>query len=236
MNIITPIQHTLEVLNTVKERSGDKIIVSFSGGKDSLVMMDCVAKVFSNIKAFYLYFIPDLNIDKMLYDKFQASYPDVELFKCIHPQTIAYKQYGYMCDSYNTTNRKPKVDFLNTHTYIKQQLGYEWISIGWRQSDGLNRRIALRTYENHAIQPDTKKVYPLSIWNKKDIFAYAQANRIILPDYATRDAAKRKTGFGIGLDYDSLSYMKDNHPADYAKIRKVFPYCEVVFKTKEMYD
>ncbi len=58
--------------------------------------------------------------------------------------------------------------------------GISYSFYGMKQSDGMNRCLMLRGYENEAIS-NTNKVYPLSKWKKSDVMAYIKAKKLPEP-------------------------------------------------------
>ena len=90
-------------------------------------------------------------------------------------------------------------------------------SYGMKQSDGMNRCLMLRGYENEAIS-NTNKVYPLSKWKKSDVMAYIKAKK--LPEPISYNKNKSQ---GLTFLPEVFDYLPRHYPQDLEKIYKVFP-------------
>lgn len=97
------------------------------------------------------------------------------------------------------------------------ETGISYSFYGMKQSDGMNRCLMLRGYENEAIS-NTNKIYPLSKWKKSDVMAYIKAKK--LPEPISYNKNKSQ---GLTFLPEVFDYLRQHYPQDLEKIYKVFP-------------
>jgi sulfate adenylyltransferase subunit 2 len=141
---------------------------------------------------------------------------NVEFIQLPHFANASYIKEGYL----GIKKSEVKNYTLNSIIEIaKKQAGVDWVILGMKQSDGLNRRLMLKTYELQAINEKTKKVYPLSHWANSDVMKYIELNNLIKPISYNKD---RSSGFEPNsIDY--LLFLKNKYPKDLEKLLSVFP-------------
>ena len=125
---------------------------------------------------------------------------------------------GLFCTPQNT--RILKLSDIIQSVRLETQI--EYVFLGMKQSDSMNRRIMLRQYEMQAISP-TKLVYPFSLWKDKDVLRYISNNRLPKPiQYGN------KKSNGITFDLDVYLYLREHYPNDLQKILDVYPLSEKI--------
>jgi sulfate adenylyltransferase subunit 2 len=102
---------------------------------------------------------------------------------------------------------------------VRENTGIEWAFFGFKQSDSLNRRVMLRTYESEAINEKSKKCYPLSAYKNSDVLDYIARRGLITPE---RYGTAQSQGCNI-TDLDYLLYLRDKFPADLSKVVAEYP-------------
>ena len=99
--------------------------------------------------------------------------------------------------------------------------GIAWSCFGFKQSDSLNRRLMLRTYELNGINEKTKRFYPLSEWKNKDCLTYIKQHKLVTPiKYSNEQSSDMDIGSGA-----YLTWCKQKYPRDFEKILETFPLC-----------
>ena len=114
-----------------------------------------------------------------------------------------------LCQIYSRT--------LDSARQLGMKTGISYSFYGMKQSDGMNRCLMLRGYENEAIS-NTNKVYPLSKWKKSDVMAYIKAKK--LPEPISYNKNKSQ---GLTFLPEVFDYLRRHYPQDLEKIYKVFP-------------
>ena len=60
----------------------DSVIVAFSGGKESVVTLDLCSRYFKNIKAFFMYIVPDLSFQERTLEWYEKRY-QIEIMRIL---------------------------------------------------------------------------------------------------------------------------------------------------------
>jgi 3'-phosphoadenosine 5'-phosphosulfate sulfotransferase (PAPS reductase)/FAD synthetase len=187
----------------------DAVLVAFSGGKDSLAVLDLCLRAFKRVECFHFEFIAGLDVTRL-----RVADPLARLgVPCRYyadPKALdAYKR-GVFCDP--AADR----DFLRVPTASEAyaaaaaDAGIPLVATGKKESDFPRRGINIR----HGREPGW---HPIRKWHKADVVGHLAARGIPLPD-AHRDAG------GIDLTAGSLRWLRATHPADFARLLKWFPY------------
>ena len=210
---MTPIDHANEVIASVRQKT-DRAILFYSCGKDSEVLLDLMAPHFKEIVCVFMYFVKGLDhIDNYL-RAIKARYSNVTILQVPHWTLTRVLRCGLYCIP------NPNVKLLSLKDVdesVRMKTGISYSFYGMKQSDGMNRCLMLRGYENEAIS-NTNKVYPLSKWRKSDVMAYIKARK--LPEPISYNKNKSQ---GLTFSLDVFSYLRDHYPQDLEKIYKVFP-------------
>lgn len=212
---LSPFRHTAVVLNHLRAQSSE-VVLFYSGGKDSLVLLDLLAPHFEKVYCLFMYFIKDLEHIEP-YMQWVKRYPNAELIQLPHWMIGHYMKIKYY-SFYNPDVKQKTYKQLDVEKKAKELTGCEWIVFGHKQADSMNRRLMLRGYKFDAINENNKKVYPLSLWNKQQVKRYINMKRIIKPvEYGTRNSN------GLDFNIDVFLWLRDNHPLDLEKVFRVFP-------------
>lgn len=217
MNLIEHAKRTL--IEVAKENR--EVILFYSGGKDSITILDMAAPLFDKIYCVFMYFVEGLQHQEIFLRDAAARYPNVEIVRVPHFNLSAVFKYGLYC---NPTPDLRQLDLSDVEKAVRSQLGNLWIMYGAKKVDGLNRRLMLGTYENDSIMRKTKKAYPLSLWKNKDVLAYIKHRKLPSPvNYGLKTPSA-----GVTLKKEVLVWLRDRWPQDLKKILNAFPEAEVL--------
>lgn len=210
---MTLIDHANEVIASVRRKT-DRVILFYSCGKDSEVLLDLMAPHFKEIVCVFMYFVKGLDhIDNYL-RTIKARYSNVRIMQVPHWNLSRALRIGFCC----VANPNVKIMSLkDIDESVRMKTGISYSFYGMKQADGMHRRLMLRGYENEAIS-NMNKVYPLSHWKKSDVLAYIKARRLPEPIAYTNEA-----GNGLWFDAKCFDYLRRHYPQDLEKIYKVFP-------------
>lgn len=212
-------QHSSMVINTVREQT-DRVILFYSCGKDSIVLINMVAPLFKEVICVYMYFVKDLNHINRFIQYSKSRYNNVRFLEVPHWNLSRALKIGLFCQPQKDIKILRLRDVVER---VRAKTGIEWCFIGMKQADSLNRRLMLRTYESEAINWDSKIAYPLSIWKKKEILSYIKFNNLPAPVEYSKEA-----GNGLWFDLKVYLWLKDNEPDDLKKILRAFPLSEKI--------
>ena len=103
---------------------------------------------------------------------------------------------------------------------VRKATGLDWVFLGMKKADSLNRRLMLMQYESsHYTHNST--AYPLAELTNRDILAYMRNAK--LPSPVIYAPGNGKASNGIGFNLECFLWMKNNCPCDLEKIYSEFP-------------
>lgn len=212
-------KNTIPSIKKVAELTDKAILFHSLSGKDSMVLLDLIYPYFKDIICVFMFVVPDLSYNEKYKLYIKSKYPKVtKIIDTPHyslPSWIKHGAYGCKKD---LTVHKFSVQQINEYIRASNE-GFEWTFYGFKQSDSMNRRLMLRTYEDNIINYKTKKCYPLSEWHNKDVLAYNQLKGLIKP--MSYNAGQTSGDDVSNIDY--LLWVKENSPSDLDKIFALFP-------------
>lgn len=197
----------------------DSVILFHSGaGKDSIALLHLLSQRFKRVHCVYMYVVKDLHHMNKYIKWAELTYPNCDFVQVPHYALASYIKTGFMGIKKNSKQKLYSLADVTERARINS--GIEWAVFGFKQSDSMNRRLMLRTYENNIINSKTKKIYPLSEWKNKDVLKFISINKLIKPiDYGTKAQSQ-----GNSLDdLNFLLWCKKNYPKDLEKIIQTFP-------------
>lgn len=217
--MVNILQSAKDAISRASVQSGAAILF-YSGGKDSIVLLDLMAPHFKKIVCVFMYFVKGMRHIQPYLDHAQR-YPNVELMQVPHYMLTDIYKAGVYCPP-NANIRVKKL--RDVDAAIRQATGIGWSFYGMRQTDGLHRMLMLRTYEDGTFCEATKKVYPLSHWKKDDVLAYIKAKRLPMPvNYGLKKASS-----GLSFDPVVFNWLRTNYPDDLERIYKAFPLSKII--------
>lgn len=217
------ISETLKDLERLASDS-ESVLVSYSGGKDSKVLLDLARRFFKNVACFYMYFVPNLK-----YDLTVVEYPkslNIPIIQYPHPVFFTFlKNATYCNDAYG---KLPTLTVLDVYAMVRQDTGYYHILHGAKKADSFWRR---RQFGNTKGEKYRGLHYPLKEWNKLEVISYLKSKNIHIPEMSLL----KQNATGIGLRTPELLYFYDNHRDDFNEICKYFPYARSVIYRRDWY-
>jgi 3'-phosphoadenosine 5'-phosphosulfate sulfotransferase (PAPS reductase)/FAD synthetase len=213
---LLPVPHALKVLDTVAAASGGRVVLFYSGGKDSLVLLDMARQKFKEVVCVFMYFVPGL-VHCEIYLNYARRFPNVRVVQYEHFSLSEIRRHGIYCKATD----EPKRTLKDVSEQACQDAGIAWSLYGMKKADSLNRRIWLDTLEDLAVERRTSKAYPLSLWTNKLVNNYRERTRLPHPiSYGD------KASNGVGFNYDCFLYLRRYYPQDLATIYRHFPASE----------
>lgn len=207
-------------------RSHDRVAVSYSGGKDSLVCLDMCTKVFKKVVAVFFYLVPGLSmLEKQL--EFARQKYKVEILQYPHWVLPRCLKYGVYCDvDWKHVEEIWEYNSNDLYKAVCHDARVRHVVHGGKNSDSFWRRITISTISADCL------VYPLKKWKKFDVLSYLKIYNVPVPP--SYDGVGSRAS-GVDLSTGSILWMHDKYPEDYLKIRSVFPYIEAVVKRRDWY-
>jgi phosphoadenosine phosphosulfate reductase len=207
------------LLSLVRENT-DRIGVAVSFGKDSLVTLDLCCRMFSRVESYYLYRVRGLDLVNQWADEVRRRhgvavrmYPHFDLTRCYRNAVLQPHWRGL--------DRTPKIEMSDIEAAFRQDANVEWIAYGWRRSDSFSRAIILQ--QTGGFDGKSRRVFPLRRWRRSEVYDYLDERGIPRPP-----TLGRKEQGGLDFHPDALRELREQHPADYARWMRDFPFSETM--------
>lgn len=233
MPLLTPIQSANAILDQLKQLGCEQVLVAYSGGKDSLVVLSLAVRVFGreNVHAFTLYTLPQLECESARHGVCTLRY-GIPLIQLPSPEIISLIRDGY------GRRYSPTLDALLSAKYgwndveriVRYRTGIRWILYGHRAQDSLQRRGMLtrcqgvweRAYKGDKL---VQRAYPLWQWGHKQVYSYLKVENLPIP-HMFGNLAQNTSGLSLH-DWQTVLYVKNKYPHDYQRLKAVFPKLDV---------
>lgn len=202
----------------------DSVLVSFSGGKDSAVLLDICFRYFKNVQPFFMYIVRDLDFQERTLRYYEDRY-DTEILRVPHFMLSDFLRYGsFRMPDYEV----PMVKIVELYNYLREKTGIYWICAGERIADSLIRRAMIK--QSSSIDVKRGRFYPLAYWNKANVMSHVKHKRLPL------SLESRVLGFSFRSFLPSeIKKIQQYFNDDYEKIKKDFPLIEATIKQGEYY-
>lgn len=220
------LERAKEIIDDISKETDSILLFHSLSGKDSIAMLDLCYGKFKRIVCVYMYVVPNLTHIQRYYVYAKKKYPNIEFVQVPHYGYYSMVKAGFLGIKQNEKQRKWTLAEITDK--LREKLGIEWACYGFKQSDSLNRRLMLRSYDGEgklAINWKSKKFYPLSTYYNRDVLDYILSNRLKEPE------TYGGMGQSCGCDISSVEYqmyLKRFFPQDLEKIYKVFPLARVI--------
>lgn len=198
-----------------------KIIVGFSGGKDSVALLDLCKRYFKDVYVFWMYFVNHCMLQDNYFRYIEERY-QVKILRVPHYELSMYYQENRYLDTSIELQQTPQIYFSDVENYVRDFFGVKWIAYGMMACESIERQAMLRN--NGGIDYEHAKLYPLAFWNNDKVFRYLKTNNIRLPteyDFSTRSVSNP-------FDPNAQILIKTYYPGDWEKVVDKFPYANAV--------
>lgn len=201
----------------------EKVLVSFSGGKDSVVTLDLCVKYFKEVQAFFMYQVAGLSFQEAIIKYYEDKY-GISIYRIPHFFLSEKLRYGFF-RLYDFS--VPVLSIKDIYDYMRDVTGIHWIAAGERIKESIWRRGIIK--HSGTIDETRGRFYPVAEWSKKEILAYIRQNKLKVGLDSKR----------LGFSFDSflpcdLQIIKKHFPCDFDKIKSWFPFIDASFLNAEM--
>lgn len=194
----------------------DRVLVAFSGGKDSVVTLDVCMQYFKHVEAFFMYQIRGLSFQESILRYYEDRY-GIPIHRIPHFELSQWLRYGLFR---NYDFDCPIVSIKETYDYMRDNTDIWWIAAGERIADSVWRRAMIK--RSGTIDIKRGRFFPIAEWNKDDVRAYIRQRKLRVGIESSR------LGFSFrSLMGHDLMKIKDFFPQDYALIQRWFPLIDV---------
>lgn len=210
----------IDIIKTIAERTDRVILFHSASGKDSIALLDLISPYFKEVICVYMHVIKDLSHINRYINYACKKYPNVKYIQIPHFALYSYRRTGYM--GYKKNEKQKLYNMSQLTDIVREKYGIEWAVFGFKQSDSMNRRLMLRTYDMNGINEAQKKCYPLSEYKNFDVLAYINKEGLIKPE---KYGKSQSSGTDI-TDINYLLFLRDKFPNDLKKVIDTFPLVE----------
>lgn len=212
--------HARQVIEQIAQKTNKVILFHSMSGKDSIALLHLLYPHFDQITCVFMYVVKDLEHIARYMHYINKKYPKARIIQIPHFAVFSYIKTGHLGHIQNDKQRLYNLSDLTDN--IREKTAIEWAFFGFKQSDSMNRRVMLRTYQEQAINEKNKKVYPLSTYKNKDIIEYIKAEKLITPE---KYGNSQSSGTDIN-DLNYLLFLRNHFPNDLKKVIDEFPLVE----------
>jgi len=193
----------------------DSVIVAFSGGKESVVVLDMCFRYFKKVQPFFMYICPNLSFQERTIAWYEKKY-QTSIIRVPHMDVSEFFHYGSFRPPDYTF---PIVSINDIYHYIRLQSDIWWIAAGERINDSIVRRAMMK--KSGSIDTQRGRFYPVAMWNKHEVIDYIKFHHLYLGEDS------RKLGFSFkSLWGKELAMLKEYFPDDYQKVIRQYPFAE----------
>lgn len=193
------------------------VLVAYSGGKDSLVMIDLCQRAGKRVEAFHMYFLPGMELTADICGYAERRF-GIQVRQYQHWGISYYFRRGVFCEP---DPDFPIIKIGDIERAAREDSGLEWISYGYKKIDSLQRRGMLSQGWPAGINERRKSFTLISEWTNTQIHAYLSRRNITVPG-----VQNGKRGNGMDLMPDCLAWLKREYPSDFRLLLNYFPYAE----------
>ena len=209
-------------MSLIRQKSS-AVLVSFSGGKDSLVLLNLAQQVFKKIECFFMYYVPGIEMVENNIDAAEQRY-GIKVHRVQHWAYYGAKKYGVYCSPNVNVQLKRLGD---VYEEIRARTGIVPILTGAKRDDGQWRRTNTETLG----AGQYADVYtPIYEWTTYDVVGYCKMRGIQLP----KSENKKNTGVDLSTKFVLWAYENDRQA--YEKLKEEFPLLDAMVYREYWYN
>lgn len=234
-----PHHHPHEIIKRAKDAGIRDCVIAFSGGKDAIATLDLCVKNFDSVWLYFLYIVPGLSWEEESLQWAERTY-GVEIHRLPHP---SLSKLFRDCTFRHGTKQATECPLLTPRqidNYCRHQSGFRWVAAGERASDSLERQAYIK--HSGGVDATRLRFYPIGFWREQDVLSYLSRNRLPTPRmYLFKDdphfqkRGKKRQQFG-GFQLDTVSFIQERMPEDFAKIKELFPLIEGQYSRAKVFE
>lgn len=201
----------------------DSVLVAFSGGKESVVVLDMCFRYFKHVQPFFQYAVPGLSFNEKLLTWYENKY-NTEIIRLPIETTGTMFRYGIYTIPDPTF---PVVSETDVWNYVRHETGIWYVAGGERINDSMMRRARIK--HSGTIDELQGRMFPVAMWKTQEIYDYIKHHKLFL----AKEQKVLKHSLRI-FHPEDLLYIQKNLPDDYDRILHMFPLAGAIIKKAEM--
>lgn len=179
-------------------------ILAFSGGKDSIVMLDIAMKIKPPKEVVHFYFCPCLPSREKLLTFYENKY-----------KIKIHKRESWYGMEYRTGKKVKQKQVFDS---AREEFDIKYIAEGIKPTDSIIRNAMIKKAEK-GINKSSGQIFPLYRWFDSACFAYIRQNRLMLPPEYT---SGHKNDISNPTK-ETIDWLRKNLPKDYDTIIRYYP-------------
>jgi 3'-phosphoadenosine 5'-phosphosulfate sulfotransferase (PAPS reductase)/FAD synthetase len=208
-------------LKELREKT-DGVIVAYSGGKDSKVVLELCHRAGFKISSFFMEFVPGISFLEKDMAETEKKY-GITIKRYPHWLLPRVLKGGIYCDPSMEWDFLPEYTVSDIYAAARDFFNCQYVLTGAKRSDSLWRRRNIKATEDEFL------IHPIQDFLKLDVLAALQIFKIPLPPTDNCNAS------GIDLSRQNILWLYDSYPEDFKKISTYFPYIGAIVKRRELY-
>lgn len=212
------LKETLDELGKLK-LVHSRVAVGFSGGKDSLAVLDLATKFFKEVVPYFYYFVPGL-VNEEFKIKIAAQRYGLQVRMYPSASGLSALRDGIYCDEHVELEELPEISRRTLYSWIKADTGATLLMTGEKKADGPFRRRRIGAMKRTDKWDDMH--LPIQNWLKWEVLAYCKSNTIPIPDAGRGDNGR------LTLMESEVLHAYEHHREDYERLKEFFPYIETI--------
>jgi len=213
---------TQKCLSYAAEKNDTCLLFFSATGKDSIVLLHLINKLFKRVICVYMYLVDDLDLINN-YLQWAKSFPNVEIVKFPHLMYYQYKTKGIYCTK--AIKGFKKLEIKDIENFCKMQYATDISFWGVKVSDSYNRRGMFHEASKDEYHRQYNRTYPLINWKNKDCYNYINLHKLPQP----LKLGSKSAGSGVSFKKETIEYIKKHYPNDYKKMCNEFDLLEIKY-------
>lgn len=230
---LPPAVHTMasdEALPIIARAAEGRVLVSFSGGKDSVGCVLQLRRYFEHVHLFHMYTVPGLRIVEEALTYYEALW-QTRITRVAHPILMDHLEKKL----WQPWHRYPLIDrwgpevptYADVFREVRRDLGWDKrvpMAVGIRMDDSIFRQSSLKRTGCYNANRNT--LYPIFDWSRAKLREELIATGTRLaPDYRICG----RSFSGNGLDFRYIEPVRRHYPDDWVRLLQWFPALEAEY-------
>lgn len=214
------------LFGTIKAQAAltDSVIVSYSGGKDSAVVLDLCVRYFERVKVFFMFSFPDLSFQEAVLRWAEKKY-GIEIYRLPHFELTRFYRSGSFCHFDPTL---PIIGIQDIYAHVRGTFDIHWIAAGERAADSVVRGAMIK--KSGSVDQTRGRFFPIAYWDKAAVMAYIRHHAL--------KCSPESGVLGHSFNHtrpEVLQVIRDRYPADYARMMESLPLIGALTAQADLY-